>query len=150
MERRESRSDLFPAHFIPLILFLYLLPSMMMDSRKRAQIIHLEYFKAPRYIEGEKNQSRKKFRATNSLFTLGISLVDFRLTIVVNRRCFFSPVWEYFRARTANVRFPVLRSARCLVHMRILLHVVASLPRFSRCFDVVTNKCELPFLFQCW
>lgn len=32
------------------------------------------------------------------------------------------------------------------VHVRVLLHVVASLPRFSRRFSVVTNERELPFL----
>lgn len=33
---RENGSDLFPAHFIPLILFSNLLPSMMMGSQAHA------------------------------------------------------------------------------------------------------------------
>lgn len=125
----------------------------MIDSC--AQIVHLEYFKKPRGISRKKIQSREKFPRSSSfirpLLFLSLSLdVDFLLTIAVNddeRTCRSLIRERSVFARIANVRFPVLRS-RCLVHMRVLLHVAASLPRFSRCFDVVTNKCELPFLFR--
>lgn len=74
-----------------------------------------------------------------------ILTVDFQLTIVVN-----DDVSSLLRGHFRMDRIFVFQcfDPHVAVHMPVLLHVGASLPRFSRRFDAVTNEYELPFLLR--
>lgn len=113
------------------------------QGRWQLWIFHLECLIIPKYWE-EKFQSWGRFRMVRFFPFIDLSLsLNFRslsTTCLLLRDDIF--------ARIAFVRFPVLLDRYIAVHVRVLLHVVAPLPRFSRRFDAATNKRELPFLLR--